>query len=667
MESLKEMKQKKDIQARLNLLAQQKDTYLIMEKDQVADHLYQITKREFSFAGQPDRKHVDENYLETLRNSEFGLIYSYFTGLDKEEQTARFWEWYLKVKENEVTPKVARQYRGAVMRNVWTWLINYYFAKAFGYLTEEQSSELYNYTTQISDILYEAKGHRETIPDPLKTIPDIDFTDYTRHNYYAEVMAVLFYYALVFPEAPNSVKYFEYAMQETENLMKSAVYDGGAWHESPRYAGAVLRIWVPLFQDLKRLMGCDLFQMDGFRSMLDYFVKTQTPAYLEREAGLSAERAGCFVGRSPALGDSIWSTDWYVFLAYAACGYQETDPEFAGNLMYAWQQAGSPYLSARIKETFTVGNFDPDITPVPVADKSFVVSWKKGNAILQYDRYGEDGKWLCFRCGADSLTPTPLSSHQHADKNSFSLFAYGYPMLLDPGVGEYEEAETEFYRSAPAHNLVDFAKFIRPGLAFVKAYGSLQTQFTTTRGEMIKFETNEQFDLVIGKVLKSGWEETAGSLAPGGTYEYTRSIFFAKPDYFVIRDVIGDDTEADLIFNGPGDLEIVRDGAVFYQAQKEVGLRVIILPLSDYSVESRIIPFAAISQWADNLKSLKITSQNPGNSGFLTVLFPFKGTDPDIMASYEPISNQINITYGKICDVITFNDDTYEWSRGSLV
>lgn len=47
MESLKEMKQKKDIQARLNLLAQQKDTYLIMEKDLVADHLYQITKKEF--------------------------------------------------------------------------------------------------------------------------------------------------------------------------------------------------------------------------------------------------------------------------------------------------------------------------------------------------------------------------------------------------------------------------------------------------------------------------------------------------------------------------------------------------------------------------------------------------------------------------------------------
>lgn len=116
MESLKEMKNK-DIQARLNLLALQKDTYLIMEKNRVADHLYQITKREFSFAGQPDRKYVDENYLETLRNSEFGLVYSYFTGLDKEEQTVRFWKWYLEVKENEVTPKVARQLHHPDFRN----------------------------------------------------------------------------------------------------------------------------------------------------------------------------------------------------------------------------------------------------------------------------------------------------------------------------------------------------------------------------------------------------------------------------------------------------------------------------------------------------------------------------------------------------------------------
>jgi len=656
-----------EIQAKLDILAQREGPYLIMETDQIADHLDNMTKREFSFTGQPDRLYIDENYLKTLRNSEFSPVYSYFTGLDKEIATEKLWEYYLYSKENNATIEAAHRYRGAEMRVVWTWLIGYHFAKDFGYLTEEQKEELYNYTTQLTEILYEAKGHREGIPEELKTIPDIDFTDYTKHNYHAEVMGLLFYYALVFPESPNSARYFQYAVEQTEMLMEVSVFDGGAWHESPRYAGAILRTWVPLFEDLRRLTGLDWFQNAGFRSMLHYFVKTETPAHLEREEGLSTEESGYFIGRSPALGDAIWSTDWYIFLAYAAYSYRELDPEFAGNLMYAWRQSGSPNISHRIKETYTIGNLDPEIESVAPDNQSFVVSWKKGNVILQNDRQGEDEKWLLFRCGADSLTPTPLSSHQHSDKNSFSLFAYGYPMLLDLGVGEYEEEETEFYRSTPAHNLVHFAKFIQAHPVFVELYGTEQTQFTTTEGELVKFETDADNDLVCGKVLKSGWVDESGTPTPSDTYEYTRSVFFAKPDYFIIRDVIGEDSEADQIFNGLclGDIEISGNIADFHHPAGNVGLKIIVLNGEDLSFESGTVPLAQ-SQWAKELKSLRVTSQNPKEKGFLTLLYPYRDTDPDLKAEYLEEKNEIHVFYGDREDVITFNDDTQEWSRNSI-
>ena len=658
-----------EIQSKLDILSQREGPYLIMESDEITEHLYNIIQRNFSFVGQPDRLYIDENYLNTIKDGIFGPVYSYFTGLDKESESQVFWEWYLDRKENRATISAARQYRGADMREVWRWLIGYHFAKDFGYLTNEQKAELYDYTTQLVEILYEAKGHRESIPEELELIPDIDFTDYTKHNYHAEVMGVLFYYAIVFPDAPNAAKYFQYAMEEFDMLMEFAVYDGGAWNESPRYAGAILRVWVPLFQDLKRLMGYDLFQNEGFRSMLDYFAKTQTPAYLEREAGLIADEAGYFVGRSPALGDAIWNTDWYIFLAFAAYSYKENDPEFAGNLMYAWQQAGSPFITTRIKEAYTIGNIDPDIEVIAPDSQSLIVSWEKGNAILQYDRNGEDGKWMLFRCGADSLTPTPLSSHQHSDKNSFSLFAFGYPMLLDPGIEEYEEEETNFYRSTPAHTLVDFAKHINAHPVFVELYGKQQTEFTTTEGEIAAFETNADYDWVLGKVHKEGWEDISGAPTPTDTYEFIRNIFFAKPNYFIIRDTIGEESEADLIFNGlcSGEIQIDGNRATFHHPAGNIGLQVIVLNHTDFTFESVSIPLAVQPQWADNLKSLRVTSENPKEKGFLTLLYPYQGTDPELEASYNEDSKEIRIICGSQLDIITFSDETHEWNRESSI
>lgn len=85
--------------------------------------------------------------------------------------------------------------------------------------------------------------------------------------------------------------------------MQEGVYDGGAWNESQRYAGAILRTWVPLFYDIKRLMGYDLFQNENFKAMLNFFVETQTPSNPAREA--ESGQTGYFVGRAPAIGDEI--------------------------------------------------------------------------------------------------------------------------------------------------------------------------------------------------------------------------------------------------------------------------------------------------------------------------------------------------------------------------
>lgn len=264
---------------------------------------------------------------------------------------------------------------------------------------------------------------------------------------------------MVFPDAPDAAKYFTYAMEEFEYMMENAVYDGGVWNESPRYAGAVLRVWVPLFHDIKRLLGYDLFQNEGFKSMLDYFIESQTPSSLEKEVGLSEDKKGYYQGRIPATGDAIWTTDWYMFCAMAAPAYMDSDPTFAGKLMYTWKQAGSPFISHRVREAFTIADINPDIEPIVPNNESFILSQEKGLVIFQ-SNINEDKRWLLFRSGKDSMTSMPMSSHQHPDKNSFSLFAFGHPMVLDPGIDSYNN--TESFRRRDNHNTVNFAKFVKP-------------------------------------------------------------------------------------------------------------------------------------------------------------------------------------------------------------
>lgn len=653
-----------EIQQKLNQLATLQRPYLVIPEEDVQQHLYNITQRDFNFVGEPDRTKIDIDYLNTVKNSEFGPLYCYFTGLDMEEENNDFWNFYDYCKTNRATIENAEKYKGAEMRSIWRWLIGYHFVQDFEYATDEQKNDLFNYTTELVDMLYEAQGQSSEVPEELQPLVDAamggDFSNYRNHNYHAEVVGVLFYYALVFPEAPNAAKYFNYAMEEFEYLMDTAVYDGGAWNESPRYGGAILRTWVPLFHDIKRLLGYDLFQNEGFKSMLDYYVEAQTPASLEKEMNLSDSKKSYYQGRSPAMGDSVWTTDWYMFCAMAAPAYVDSDPELAGKLMYAWKEAGSPFVSHRRKEAISIANINPDITPIAPDSNSFVLSEEKGNVIFKSDIDGENEKWLLFRCGKDSLTDMPLSAHQHADKNSFSLFAYGYPIAIDPGMPEYDADDVAFYRSRYSHNTVDFAKFVKPHSIYSMIWGEEKMQFTTTKGYIEKFESNESYDLVVGRVAKKGWE----NLIETQTYNYYRSIFFAKPDYFIIRDDIQNNEEATYQLNALSEKNIEFDGyeTTFDHPEEDIMLKTIFLNHSGLSFESSTAPLAQVPEWGNEQKALKATHSTPEQDGFISLLYPYREGDPEIYTSYDDELHEIQVIKGRQQDIITFNDSEQSWN-----
>ncbi|GLS27549.1 jacalin-like lectin [Marinibactrum halimedae] len=613
----------------------------------------------------------DPSYLDTLEtrskvisDAQYGLYAPIFAHLtnpaesQKEAISSQFWANYNKQKERATLDR-ARRYQGAALREVWRWLINYHFTASFGYSTEDQKNELFDYTSEIAEILYNSDGIATAgIPRTLSNIGGIN--DYSKHNYHAENIAILMYYAMVFPDAPNAAEYLMFGLREFENLMAEGVYDGGAWNESPRYQGAILRILIPVLADVKALFGIDQFENTNFKAMLRWLMLAQTQTVNDSIAGDSIYG----YGRIPAVGDSIWTREWYLWCLYAAKHYKDTSPKFARNLMYAWEQAGSPTISNLSREAFTVADFDLSIAPVPHSrlNKSFVLSQRKGHVVMQSDRGDDNQQWVFFRSGETSQTVIPISRHEHADHNGFSLFSFGYPVVLDPGISRYTEGGANNYRAAPVHSTVDFAKHLDPNPLFTAIWSEEDMEHTIISGEIKSFTTNDQFDLVIGRAEKDGWHNGFPFSSPEN---YTRQFFFAKPNYFVIRDDISDEGVADYYLNllAQYSERDSRGNEVVFNHDAGFKLKVIFLNHKGVQFEIGETSLADVPEWGDRLTQLK-AERRDGRDGFVTLIYPYRDKEPDLNAFYNG-SDKISVIRGEWLDEISFQGDN--WSMQTLL
>jgi hypothetical protein len=128
-------------------------------------------------------------------------------------------------------------------------------------------------------------------------------------------------------------------------------------------------------------------------------------------------------------------------------------------------------------------------------------------------------RWACMDGGPFGM------EHQHEDKLSVILSAYGRPLLVEGGVYTYDASDWRKYvLSARAHNLV-----MVDGLEQNRRRKGARPQVVKTPLPAI-WESNETFDHAASR-FDEGW-------GPAGlrNVTHTRHLFFFKPDFFVIED-----------------------------------------------------------------------------------------------------------------------------------
>ncbi len=156
-------------------------------------------------------------------------------------------------------------------------------------------------------------------------------------------------------------------------------------------------------------------------------------------------------------------------------------------------------------------------------------AWDSAGYYVMRDRWGEDAQYLFFDGAAWG------ASHQHEDKLSFALHAYGRLLICDPNIYSYARTElTHYFRSSRAHNVVLIdgkgqARRTRPEARL------------STRGDN-EWASGPGFDFVRSEYLEGYAPHPFGEELPPDDvderFSHKRAVFYVKGEYWILSDLI---------------------------------------------------------------------------------------------------------------------------------
>ncbi len=150
--------------------------------------------------------------------------------------------------------------------------------------------------------------------------------------------------------------------------------------------------------------------------------------------------------------------------------------------------------------------------------------------------WSEEARYLIFDCG-------PFGGpHGHEDKLSIEVFAYGQPLIIDPGSYTYNVANPyrNFFVSSRSHNTLVVA-----GKSQIRRLNKKNLDPKTCLSEPAQWKSCEAFDFVradysdgygdyeFWKQQKTGKHSSIVS-----NVVHTRCILFVKPDYWLMIDKV---------------------------------------------------------------------------------------------------------------------------------
>lgn len=298
------------------------------------------------------------------------------------------------------------------------------------------------------------------------------------NNWLCTEMNGLYHVGALFPEFKQADEWREYAAKRLYDEMRNQVFPDGAQIElAPGYHNVSLQDFIATYRIAQRngyqLPGDYIARLEGmYQTFLNYCTPNRT---------------------SPALNDSTWislvkplqqghslfpqRTD---FLYVATYGQKGEAPRLLSSFMpYAgWYSLRSDWTRNALFCNFEVGPFG-------------------------------DG-------------------HQHEDKLTFELYAYGSRLLTEGGVYPYDRSQWRRYIvTAPSHNVIRVDGQDQHRRRSDNRYNIVTKPLTN------RFLTNDVYDFAEGQ-----YNEGFGNEKSPVNVTHTRSLLFVRNDYWLVFDVM---------------------------------------------------------------------------------------------------------------------------------
>jgi len=149
---------------------------------------------------------------------------------------------------------------------------------------------------------------------------------------------------------------------------------------------------------------------------------------------------------------------------------------------------------------------------------------------IMRSNWEKNANYLCFDCGEQAAglhkDATLSAAHGHADFLAFEVCGFGKPILIDPGFYTYngEQEWVDYFRQTRAHNTI-----VVDGENQSKHHGNMIWS-NVAKVHCEKWISTDAFDYVSG--VHNGYTRISESL------HHKRTIFFKKPEYWIVRDYL---------------------------------------------------------------------------------------------------------------------------------
>lgn len=525
---------------------------------------------------------------------------------------------------------------GVALRGVWRCIHLYDIVKSFGYLSVTDENE---FKLALRSAIILAVGNNSASPE----IPDW----YKRtQNIYTDVYLAAGIVGLTFPSLPEAENWVNYALSELDWQLQNCVVDKYCWEESPRYQVYTMKVMAQFMEVYKNVKGIDLFQKEQFKNMASWFVKYNTP-----EDKTTAEKSGLQNGAKmmPGIGDAAWGEN-ITPVNHFASHYKDTDPTLSAELMWLWNRSGYNYSEEPVLDLLIDRNL-PEQAPANLGSE---ICETRGYMLMRSGFNTDDEIWFMMKSGKSS-------HHEHPDKNSFSLIAYGTPFALDSGTGEYSDPlHKSWHKKTFSHNTITFKN---SGENNINNYMSQSSDYHSKNGDILHWETTENVDYSVTSAAQNVFGDDIT--------ENRREVVFVKPDYFVIRDkVVANGKEAVWLMQTPCE-EITWAEHKITCSNATLGTSLDIhVPMQDltekefanghFGTWTEDNPDKNVSMYPMKYQTTLEISVNNGE--IITILHPKKAEMPELTVSAD--NGTITITGHGRTDTIEFTETGVEINKG---